>query len=325
MPYARDYMDIVAIGFFFLGISMAASNLIRAEGNPKVSMVGMIIGTALNIVLDPVFIFGLHMGVRGAAIATVISQICSAAYLVHFFVRRRGHIILSLHHLVPRLDIFRDAFVLGLPSFIMQIGMSIVAIILNNSLHAYGGDLAISTYGMVFRLFSFIILPLIGLTQGFQPIAGYNYGARRYDRVRDIVKLTALAATLLSVGGFVVVQAFPRALISLFTSDDALIASSARALRIFFACAPIVGLQILGSIYFQAVGKAGTSLVLSLLRQFIILIPTVLILPTLFKLDGIWMSFPVADLISSVVTSIALVFELRRLTAQHSEAKAVTV
>ncbi|MFA6008245.1 MAG: MATE family efflux transporter, partial [Candidatus Shapirobacteria bacterium] len=232
MPFAMEYTGIVGAGFFFFSLSMCASNLIRAEGNTKASMIGMLIGALLNTVLDPLFIFGFGMGVRGAAIATVISQIASCVYLFGMYAKKKTVVPIKRANLRIDLGLLGKSVVLGIPSFIQSAGMSILMLLVNTTLGQYGGDEAITTYGMVHKLLMIVIMPILGIAQGFQPIAGYNYGAKRFDRVRTSLWTAVLTAFSIALFGYAFMMLLPRVGMSFFTHDAGLIASSARVLRI---------------------------------------------------------------------------------------------
>ena len=321
LPFAMQYTGIVAAGFFFFAMSMAASNLVRAEGNAKASMMGMLAGAGLNTVLDPLFIFGLGMGVRGAAIATVISQIVSCAYLFSTYLRGKSHIPLRRAHFGIRFKVLGESAILGTPAFIQSAGMSLLALVINNSLGFYSGDTAITTYGMTSKIVMLVIMPILGIVQGFQPIAGYNYGARNFDRVRSSLKTTLATAFVISLFGYAFMMLLPRVAMGFFTSDSALIASSAKVLRIIVLFIPLAAIQITGSVYFQAIGKRTQSLLLGLSRQFIVLIPLVLVLPTFIGGQGIWLAFPLADLLASSLTVTLLIREVRNLGVKHQASK----
>lgn len=318
MPYALSYTRIVAAGFFFFSMSMCASNLVRAEGNAKASMFGMLLGAGLNTILDPIFIFGLRMGVAGAAVATVISQVASCAYLFSLYFRKKSHVPMRRADLRIAPSVLREEALLGVPAFVQSAGMSLLALLINNTLGRYGGDLAITTYGMNHKILSIIIMPILGIIQGFQPIAGYNYGARHFDRVRQSLKTTVITALAVSLAGYAFMMLAPRAAIGMFTTDAELIASSARVLRVMALFIPLASLQITGSTYFQAVGKKTQSMLLGLSRQFLMLIPIVLILPPLIGVDGVWMAFPIADLASTALTLALLARELRHLGSRSA-------
>ena len=313
MPQSVEYLRTVVFGFPFIAISMAGNNMIRAEGKARTAMGTMLIGMGLNIVLDPVFIFVFDMGIRGAALATVVSQFCSFIWVSSFYLTKRSSVSLDLGHLRIRAAYLREMLVLGLPNAVQSAGMSILAIIVNNTLGTLGGDMAISTYGMVLRLLSFVIMPMIGLAQGFQPIAGYNFGARQYDRVRKILFLSSITAISISSLFFFLIRIFPEFFIGLFTTEAGLISTGARTLKIMSLAMPLMTIQIVSAVYFQAIGKGTAALLLGLSRQFLILIPVVLILPRIFGVDGVWASFPTSDFLSIIIAVIVMSFEIRRL------------
>lgn len=314
IPYALEYTRIVASGFLFFALSMCASCLIRAEGNPKASMISMLMGALINTALDPILIFGFHMGVKGAAIATIVSQLSSCIYLCSIYLRGKSHVPLLRKHLRVRWDIFQESAILGLPIFIQSAGMSLMALVINTTLGRYGGDPAIIAYGMIQRIVMVIIMPIIGIIQGFQPIAGYNYGAGNYHRVRASLKIAATTTFGISLVGYLIMMLCPTFLMGLFTRTSTLIESSASALRIVALFAPLASIQILGSTYFQAIGKRWPSLVLGVSRQFLFLIPIVLTLPLFLGVKGVWLAFPVTDLASTAITLILLQKELRKLS-----------
>lgn len=313
MPYAQEYTAIVGAGFFFFASSMAASSLIRAEGNAKASMIGMLIGALLNCVLDPLFIFGLGMGVAGAAWATVISQAAACAYLFSRYLLGKTHVPLGRRDFRIRPDLLRESALLGIPVFLQSAGMSILVLLINNTLGTYGGDRAITIYGMNTRMVSLIIFPLFGIVQAFQPIVGYNYGARRYDRVRSAIRITAATMFSVAIFFFALTMLFPGFFMGMFSRDPDLVRDASGVLRMMMLFIPLVSFQFIGSTYFQSIGKKTESMVLGLARQFLMLIPLVLIMPRFFGLVGVWTAFPTADFLSSVLTGSILLVELRRL------------
>jgi len=319
MPYALEYVNTVVWGFPFLALGMSGNNMIRAEGNARMAMNTMLLGMGLNIILDPVFIFGLGMGIRGAALATVVSQACSFAWILLYYLKGKSAVALRGGHLRICNARLGEMTVLGLPNFVQMAGLSIITTIINNMLGTQGGAIAISSYGIANRLLSFIFMPITGLAQGFQPIAGYNYGARRFDRVKKVLLLASLSATVIALFCYAFIMAFPEMLVSMFTTDTALIAFGTPALRTMSLVIPIIGFQIVSSIYFQAVGKGMPALLLGLSRQFIVLLPIVLIFSHVYGINGVWASFPAADLLSTVITMAALGFEMRHLNTKHRE------
>ena len=319
-PFAREYLQVIVIGAIFQSIGFGLNAVIRGEGNPRVSMYTMLIGALLNTILDPIFLFGFGWGMRGAALATISSQAISAAWVAMYFVYGRSLLKFHARSLRLRWSICRSIFTIGSPMFAMQIAASVMNAILNNQLRVYGGDLAISVMGIVHSVALFIAMPIFGLNQGAQPIIGYNYGAKKYDRVTRTLQLAILYATAICVVGFVVVMLFPSQVIWLFNHEDQqLMALGTHAIRICLVMFPIIGFQIVSSSYFQAVGKPKHALLLGLSRQVLLLIPAILIIPYFFALDGIWIAIPAADLCSSILTGTWLFFELRHLRDRHEE------
>ncbi len=311
--HAREYLRIILFGSPFIAIAMVSNNLLRAEGKAKVSMTVMLIGAVTNIILDPIFIFGLNMGVAGAAWATVGGQVLAFLYASRFFILKRSLVQVKLKHLLPTGSVIREIIGLGIPAFVRQAGQSIVSIMVNNLLGYYGGPIFISAYGVVNRLIMFLFMPLFGLIQGFQPIAGFNYGAKLFGRMRKTIKLTLVATTIYTTVGFILMMAIPRTIASIFSADALLLDTVVGVLRYVVAAFPLIGIQIVGGTYFMVVGKPVPSLILNLSRQFLILIPALLILPQLFGLTGLLMSFPIADLLATVITGIWFMAEYRHL------------
>jgi len=316
--YARDYLSIILLGSPFVMLAMSSNNLLRAEGKAKVSMVVMLIGAGTNIILDPIFIFVFKMGVSGAAWATIIGQFMAFLYASRFFLMKRSMVQVRARHLIFQSSVVKEIAVLGFPTFIRQGGQSVVAVMLNNLLGSLGGDIYISAYGIVNRLMMFLLMPLFGTVQGFQPIAGYNYGAGLYDRVRKTLKITFLYASAYTTVGFLLLFIMPRAFAGIFTTDPRLIETVAHVIRYVLAVFPLLGIQIVGGTYFLVIGKSFPSLVLNLSRQFLILIPLILILPGFFGLNGLLVSFPIADFMATIITVLWLMVELRHMGEKNS-------
>ncbi|MCK5736129.1 MAG: MATE family efflux transporter, partial [Spirochaetaceae bacterium] len=284
--HARDYLSIILLGSPFIMLAMTSNNLLRAEGKAKVSMVVMLIGAGTNIILDPIFIFVFKMGVAGAAWATIIGQFMAFLYASRLFVMRKTIVEVRGKHWIPQGSVIREITALGFPTFIRQGGQSVVGVLLNNMLGTYGGAIYISAYGVVNRLMMFLLMPLFGTVQGFQPIAGFNYGAGLYSRVRKTLKITFIYATSYTTIGFLLLFIMPRTFAGIFTTDPVLIDTVAYVIRYVLAVFPLLGIQIIGGTYFLVIGKSFPSLVLNLSRQFLILIPLLLILPGFFGLTG---------------------------------------
>ncbi|MGB8454084.1 MAG: MATE family efflux transporter [Anaerocolumna sp.] len=318
LPYARDYLRIILLGGVFQAIGMGMNNFIRSEGNPKIAMYTMLIGALLNTILDPVFIFVFHWGMSGAAFATVLSQIVSAIWVFAYFLRGKSLLKIQYKNLRLKASVVNGILALGLAPFAMQIAASAQNLIMNTSLVTYGGDIAISGMGIVNSIITLMIMPLFGINQGVQPIIGYNYGAKRYDRVKEAYKLAVLFATVIVVIGWSVTRLFPEQLVYLFNRKDAeLISFGTRAIKRFMMFLPVIGFQIISANYFQAIGKPKHSALLGLSRQVLILIPALIILPKFFGLEGVISAGPLADVVSTVVTGIFIVIEMKRLDSRH--------
>lgn len=305
---AGIYFSIVLIGVPFLAWGMMSNNVIRAEGYPRIAMFVIMIPAVVNIILDPVFIIYLDMGIAGAAWATTISYLASAIFATWFFLFGDSQMSLSKKFVKPDFTIIREISSLGSVTFARQGTISILSIVLNNSLFIYGGEMGLSVFGIIGRLLMFANFPVLGITQGFIPIVGYNYGAKLMDRVTKLIKLSIVTATSISFGIFVVIMTFTPQIISIFTNDLNLIEQTTPALRWVFLATPLLAINLLGSAYFQAIGRPGPALILSLSKQGFLLIPLVLLLPLLFGLDGIWYSFPIADLGAALITAYYLKF-----------------
>lgn len=316
LPYAKEYLQVIFVGSIYFPFAVSTNNLIRAEGNAKAAMVSMLIGTILNIILDYIFIFPLDMGIRGAALATILSQLVSVIFILVYIYGGHSSLKVKPHHLKPDWKIIREIITIGFPSFARQASGSIIAIIFNNSLAFYGGELAISIYGIVNRVTMFLFMPLFGVVQGMQPIAGFNYGAKRFDRVKEVVKLSIIVTTIFAAVGTLFGELFPSFIIGMFDDDPELIRNGAFALRVMISMIPIIGIQIIGAALFQSLGKAIPSLLLTLSRQVLFLIPLVLILPRIFGLGllGIWIAVPIADVFATIITFFLLKKEMKLMS-----------
>jgi putative MATE family efflux protein len=310
LGYARDYFSILLIGVPFLSWAMMSNNVIRAEGKPKFAMMVMMVPAISNIFLDALFIWYFNWGVKGAAWATTISYVLSAIYALSFFKRGNSELNISFKYFRVDLHVAREIISMGGVTLARQGTISLLILILNHTLFRYGGEISIAVYGIISRLMMFTLFPVMGLVQGFVPIAGYNYGAKLWDRVTLVVNYSIKYGVFLSFIIFLGILLGAEKLVKVFSDDVFLLKSTATALRITFLATPFVAVQLVGSAYFQAIGKAVPALVLSLSKQGFFLIPLVLILPMFFGLNGIWYSFPVADLASTLVTWIFLKREL---------------
>lgn len=313
LPYAAEYLSIILFGTFFFVLAVACNNVARAEGNAKVAMNTMLISAGLNLVLDPIFIFGLNMGIRGAALATVLAQASMSLYLIYYFLSGRSTLILKIENLKIIPNIFRETMAIGASSFTRQASASIMVVIINNSLAFYGGDLTIAVFGVINRLLMFAFMPMFGIVQGLQPIIGFNFGAGNPDRVRKAIQMSILVTTGMSVVAFLSFMFFPEAFIRLFSSEQELIQLGTEAIRIITLALPLVGFQLIGASIYQALGKPLPALILSISRQVLFFIPAVLLLPLYFNLQGVWMAFPAADILAFIVTYFLVRGEMRLL------------
>lgn len=321
LPYAKDYVFVIFIGTIFYTFAVAANNLIRAEGNAKIAMFSMMIGTGLNIPLDYVYIFILNMGIKGAAIATIISQFASFIFVLAYLYSGKSALKVKLHHLKPDINILKEIFAIGLSAFANQMAGSVVGIVLNNSLKIYGTNLDIAILGTVNKIIMFLYMPLFGIVHGMQPIVGFNYGAKKMDRVKETIKLSLIGTTFMAVCGFLFSQIFATLIMSAFSKDTQFIQNGASIMKIVVFMVPVIGVQVVGATLFQCIGKAIPSLILSLLRQVLLLIPLVIILPKYIGIAGIWKSFPIADLGSTIFTATLMINEMKKITAEQEELK----
>ncbi len=318
---AREYLSIVLLGSPFFILTMVSNHLLRSEGRARSSMLVMLTGIVVNLVLDPVFIFLFRFGVAGAAWATVIGQLTAFMLALVLFLKGQSLIRFKAKHLMLKLDVTREILFLGLPTFFRQIGQSVTILLLNNLLNIHGGALYISAYGAVNRLIMFLFMPMFGMVQGFQPIAGFNYGAGLFGRVRKILKIAVIYTSVYMSTGFLLLVFFPGFFAGLFSTDPELIKTASFVMRYMTALMPLVGIQVIGSTYFIVAGKGLPGLVLSLSRQVLLLIPLLLILPEFLGLKGVLLSFPVADFFAAVITVFWLLSELRRLRKPQDQAK----
>ena len=316
--YAVLYLSVLIFGIPFQFISFSMNGVIRAEGSPKMALVTILISGILNIILNPIFIFVLHMGIRGSALATVLSQIIGAIWVLTYFIGKRSY--LKLRRLSFDRAIVMRILAIGSSPLIMQVAGSFITIIFNKSLLAYGGNLAIAVMGIGTSFMMLIMMPLYGLNQGLQPIIGYNYGARHYGRVLEALRKGIMIATTVCLLGFTVTMLFSTEIMSVFNSKDVeLIQLGARALKIFLLMLPLAGFQIVSWAYFQAIGRPKQALILTTTKQVLFVIPLVLVLPQFFGLNGIFMSAPTADLLAACLAGILLFVEVRRVRELEKE------
>ena len=310
--YAREYMEVIILGNIITHLYLGLNSMIRSMGHPKQAMYATIATVVINTILDPVFIYGLDMGIRGAAIATVLSQSISLMWQLFFLSRRSGTLYFKRGIFRPQRRIVVDSFSIGLAPFLMNLAACMVVTLINQGLVRYGGDLAVGAYGIVNRLVFVIVMIVVGFNQAMQPIAGYNYGAKQHSRVHEVLKRTIVAATIVTTTGFAVFTLFPSQVVRIFTTDSRLIELAANGLRITVMIFPFVGFQMVTGNFFQSIGKANKAIILSLSRQVLVLIPCLFILPVFFGVEGVWYSMPVADAISSIWAGIMLWLQIKQ-------------
>ncbi len=313
IPFAREYLSVVAFGFIYFPFLVSSNNMIRAEGDAKNAMVVMLLATGINIALDPVFIFVLGLGIKGAAYATIIAQFCGFTYIILYYALKRSSLFIKIHHFRLKFAILKEMISLGFASFIRQVSMSILIVVVNNSLKLYGGDIAIAVFSVVNRVIMFVTMPLFGVVIGSQPMIGFNYGAARFERVKETLRTSVITTFIIGLVFFIPFMIIPDRIIGLFSTDAALIESGILPFRMIILLFPLVGFQVIGAGFFQSIGKAVESIALSLTRQVLFLIPLILLLPMAMGINGIWISFPIADFLSISVTGILLAVEIKKI------------
>lgn len=315
---AKEYFMTLLPGVPFLAWAMMSNNVFRAEGQPKIAMFTMLIPAFINLILDPIFIIWLDWGLFGAAAATSIAYISGGTFAFGYFLFGSTQMNLNPTYLKPDWGIMKEIMQVGGVTFIRQGTYSLLAIVLNNSLFHYGTEMAVSSYGIISRLMMFINFPVFGLTQGFIPIAGFNFGSKEWERVKEVLYVAIKAGLLIATTIFLILAFFAPQIVGVFSNDQVLINQTYPAMRIVFLLTPTLIIQLLSSAYYQAIGKALPALILTLLKQGIFLIPLVLFMPLYFGLDGIWYSFPIADLLTTIVSAIFIRKAMQRLLPQGS-------
>ena len=321
--YAREYMSVILWGNVVTHMYLGLNAVLRAAGHPRKAMYATILTVTINAILDPLFIFGFGWGIRGAAIATVLAQILALVWQFRIFSDRNE--LLHFRRGIYRLKgkIVRNVLAIGMSPFLMNLAACFIVILINKGLKEYGGDLNIGAYGIVNRLGFFFVMIVMGINQGMQPIAGYNYGARQFDRVDRVLKLTIIGATCVTTLGFLIGELAPRLAVSVFTDDPELVRLSAEGMRIVFFCFPIIGFQMVTTNFFQSIGMAGKAIFLSLSRQLLFLVPRLIFLPRIFdELTpwdgswGVWCSMPLSDFLASLVAGVMLFYQFRKFKAK---------
>ncbi|WP_440121527.1 MATE family efflux transporter [Tenacibaculum sp. Ill] len=308
---ATEYFDVIVWGVPFLAFAMMGNPVVRAVGKPNYAMLTMLFPAIANIFLDVIFIKFMNLGMYGAGLATSISYAVSGLFILWFFISKRTELKIIPKYFKLNFSIVKEIISLGGVTVVRQGTISILTIVLNYSLFKYGGEISIAIYGIINRVMLFALFPVLGVTQGFLPIAGYNYGANNTERVKETIKTSILFGTGIAVLIFILIMLFPNELVGVFTEDEKLLNLTPNALIIAFLATPVITTQLIGSAYFQAAGKALPALLLTLLKQGFFLIPLVYILPKFYGVNGVWMSFPIADVLSTVLTYAYLKREVR--------------
>lgn len=312
IPYARDYMVVILLGNVFSHMYFGMNAVLRAAGKPRQAMYATMFTVVMNTVLDPVFIYLLDMGIRGAAFATILSQMMALTWQMKLFSDKAELLHLRRGIYGLKAAIVKNIIAIGLSPFLMNVCACIVVIFINKGLLMYGGDLAVGAYGIANRVAFVFVMIVMGINQGMQPIAGYNYGARQMNRLMRVLKLAMVAATAVTTLGFLVAEFIPELCVSLFTTDNELTGMAARGMRIIMCTFPIIGFQMVATNFFQSIGMAKVSIFLSLSRQMLFLLPLLFVLPLQFGVDGVWASMPVSDTVASLVTLVILVKYMRK-------------
>lgn len=317
--YAKEYIGIILLGCTFNILSFALNSTVRADGNPKMSSITMVIGCGANIILDYLFIFVLNLGVKGAALATIISQAITFFIILYYYTAGNSNLKLKIENFKLKKHLVTMTFAIGIAPFATQIANSLVQVIANNALKTYGSDLAIGAMTVISSLNIIFMMPIFGINQGCQPIIGFNYGAKKYERAKEAFKYATIAACVICIIGFISIQCFPTQIISLFNNDPELTTLAIKGIRIYLLMMPVVGINIVATSYYQSIGKAKISMFVSLLRQVILLIPFTIILPKFIGLDGVWAAGACADSLSVIITLILLKKEFKQLDKMQLE------
>lgn len=315
LPYARSFMSIILVGNVVTHTYLGLNSMLRSTNRPQKAMYATFGTVLLNCILAPLFIFVLDWGIRGAACATILAQLCMLMWQIKLFSNKSDLIHLRREIIKLDMKIVREALLVGLPQFLINLCACMVAALMTRSLTTYGGDVAVGAFGICNRLILFIVMVVIGLNQGMQPIAGYNFGAKRYDRVMSVLKRALCVGTIITMTGFVIGMFFPTPFVTLFAKDSPeLVKTASHALTCMIMMFPIVGIQIVSTAFFQSIGYAVKSIFLSLTRQLIFLVPAILILPHIYAdpLEGLWHAAPVADAMASILAISLLVLQIKK-------------
>lgn len=317
IKYAREFMQIILAGNVFTHLYLGLNSIMRSSGYPRRAMNTTLMTVGVNLLLAPVFIFIFKWGIRGAAAATVCAQFTGTLITVLHFVKKEHEVHFIKGYFKFKKKVVLDIFSIGMSNFLMLICATLIVVLLNRSLGQYGGDYAIGAYGIVNSILSIFVMIVIGLNQGMQPVAGYNFGAKQFQRVMRVYKLAVISGVSITVTGFLLGEFFPHFLARGFTTNSDLIDMAANGIRLTIMMFPVVGFQVVTTSFFQSIAKAKISILLSLSRQVIFLIPALVILPRIFGLNGVWLSIPAGDFLASVVTMFVLNWQLKKMKQAH--------
>ena len=309
---AQAYFDVIIYGVPFLTFAMMGNPVIRAVGKPKFAMYAMLIPAVVNIALDILFIKYMHLGMYGAGLATAIAYASCGLFILYFFISNKSELKIIPKNFGLDFSIVNEIIRLGGVSIARQGTISVLMIVLNYSLYEYGGEISISIFGIINRVMMFALFPIMGITQGFLPIAGYNYGAKKYDRVKETIQKAIVYGCVVAGFIYIMIVLFAKEIISVFSTDATLLAETPRAMLLVFLASPIIAIQLIGSAYFQAAGKALPALFLTLLKQGVFLIPLAYILPMYFGVDGVWYSFAIGDVLATIITYLVVRREIKK-------------
>lgn len=316
LPYARDFMHIYMLGAVFGSLSMGANNFIRAEGNPVMAMSTQVLGALLNGVLNYLFIFKLGLGIKGSALATVCGMLFSSIWVFSYYLSGRSLIKIRTKNLWPRFPVFISIISIGFAPCAMELANCVQQVILNKTVLAYSGNLALSTVGILMSVVTLLFLPILGISQGAQPLIGFNYGARQYDLVKAILKKAVISASCVSIAVYLAILIWPAEIAGLFSKGDAALTTMAsKAMVVYFSLIFVIGFQVVCSGYFQSVGRAAYAALLGLSRQVLLFIPLLLILPHFWGIDGVWRAAPISDGLSTLITAVFIILEIKYLPA----------
>lgn len=319
MPYSANYIVIIIGGIIFTNTAFSMNNVIRAQGFPMISMITLLLGAVVNIILDPIFIFGLNMGVRGAAWATIISQAISAAWTIYFVTGKKITIPLKVKQMKLDPYIIKSIFYIGMAPFAMQLAGAMVEVLFNRTFNIYTGAIGIGVFSTINSLIMLFLMPVIGINQGAQPLIGYFYGSKNFDRLKETYIKAVLAASVFTTLGFMTFQFAPEFMLGIFNKNPEFLSLGIPGMRIITAMLPILSFQIISSNFFQAIGEGAIAMFLSIARQVIVLVPLVYIMPRLFGVTGVWLAQPISDLISTLITTFFIDRMFKKINADQKE------